>query len=414
MIRSILGYSGIEGIAKALNIILSLVLAALLSVSNYGIIATLITVELVMTEIILLGQNTYILRYFRISNLERFRNNYIAASTIILCSTVLLLIAIYFSQIELLFEQGDEAVRSSIFVLILGIFLQSNVTLYLMYLRSAEKIKHYGVLRVSSQALKFLFSLVFITYFNDPLFYPAGIFISSIIIVMIIQFVRTDTWRPPQILSSKIDYASLVDNMKFGLPIAIHGIIGALYSVLDRIFLANLINMEAVAVYNFALTQGTSVFFFINIIAVALIPRFYDGESLNDTSRRYLNIFLVSSVISVLILSLTVYYIIFPISLKFVSAEYQLGINVLPLFSVVMVASCFSNYAVYKLTALKSVNMLPFFTIISLSLNITLIMVLIPKYGMNGAAYGLVLSELTYAIMLNAYASIYLRLEGER
>ncbi len=404
ILRQILGYGGIEGVAKAFNILLSLTLAAVLSVSDYGLIAILITFELVAAEVILLGQSTFILRFSRISELVRFEKNYAASRHIVLASTVIILIIVALLPAQIFPVQHSAEMRASLLALILGIGLQAHVTIYLMYLRSVERIKHYGFLRVGGQGLKFLISFSFVLFFRNPFLYPLGILFSALIISLSILCWQTESWKPPRLAHAQIEYSAIAENLKFGFPIAVHSFAGVFYAILDRIFLARIADMRTVAVYNFALTQGTAIFFLMNILAIALIPKFYQTDSYSESSRRYLNFFLLSSISGTALLSVIVYYVVFPISLRFVPDEYRVGQNILPLLAAGMIGQCASNYAVYKLTALKAVNLLPFFTLLSLGANAFLNFLLIPKFGINGAACALLFGEISYAIMLNLHA----------
>lgn len=408
VIRLLLGYGGIEGIAKAFNIILSLTLAAVLSVSDYGIVATLIAIELVITEILLLGQNSFILRFFRISELARFEKNYIASKYIILVAAMLLLFAVALFPMKYFLSESKPGIKVSILLLIFGIYLQANVILYLMYLRSIEKIRYYGVLRVSGQVIKFFVAVFFIWYSDNPLYYPIGVVISGMLIFLIILYQRTEYWKPTLFVKGGVEWCILSENLKFGLPIAIHGVAGASYSIIDRIFLAQLADVDAVAIYNFALIQGTSVFFFINILALTLMPKFYSADILGPTSKKYLNKFLLYSILGMMILSILVYYVIFPISLNFVPGRYESGLNILPIIGLAMMANCASNYAVYKLTALKRVKLLPVITVLSLCMNAILNYIFIPSFGIIGAAYALLFTEAAYAFALNVVTSVYL------
>lgn len=409
LVRHFLGYGGIEGFAKLLNVLLILTLATVLSVSDYGLAATLIAFELVVTELVLLGQNTFILRNFRILELAKFEKIYSTSVYITLISAVLLIIVVAFSPINLEFVKNGSQAKISILVLIFGVFIQANVTLYLMYLRAAERIRHYGVLRVGGQALKFIVALSLLSLLHNPLVYPYAVLISGIIVYFAILFIRTKSWRPPCLLNGKIERRLITDNLNFSIPIAIHCVVGALYSILDRVFLIKIADIDAVAVYNFALTQGTAVFFFINILALVLVPKFYDADSLSESSRRYLNAFLIISIFGVAILSLIVYFILFPISLNFVSDHYRIGREILPIIALAMMANCASNFAVYKLTALRLVRMLPIFTLLSLSTSAVLNFILISRFGILGAAYALLFSESLYALALNLYASYCVR-----
>lgn len=95
MKKLIASYGAGEAIAKGLNIVLTLGLAAVIDLDSYGVISVLIAIELVLAELIIFGQHTAVLRFY-----QTYRNTlprlYSASLTLVLVSTcaVLLLYAL--------------------------------------------------------------------------------------------------------------------------------------------------------------------------------------------------------------------------------------------------------------------------------------------------------------------------------
>jgi O-antigen/teichoic acid export membrane protein len=409
ILTAIASYAGIEGAAKGSNVLMVLSLASIFEPSAYGLIALYIALELIATEAILFGQNTMVLRIFGSTHSAGFGHRFAAATAIVHATTAVFLLAAAALPLASWLSIDDQSARTGPILLILGVGLQCQVGLYLAYLRATENTRQYSVIRIGSQLLKFVSVLGLAQFIDAPIAYPGGLLASNLLLVLCLALLPSKV-RPIRAEEGiRIDRASVRKNVRFGLPIAVHGIIGATHTIIDRVQLARLADTEAVAIYSFASTQGTAVFFLINVVALALIPRFYQSSGLDESARRHLDIFLAVSLVGTAMFSLLVYFLVFPASLHFVATEYSAGREILPLIALAMAAQCVANYAVYKLTALNSLTLLPGITVAALGLNLVMSTYLIPKVGMLGAAYALATCETLYATLLVVLANFYAR-----
>lgn len=393
-----LGYTGIEAVSKGSNIALSIALAAILTVSDYGLVSILIVLELILTELIVLGQNVAVLRFYGGSEPKPFHYKYSAARNIVFFMTLAVVIFAGIFQLDQFFISSTRIATQDLVMLIIAIGIQTQIVLYLSYLRAAERIGQYGRYRVLSQVLRFVMILGLVLALKTPSTYVEGTFISSLIVYMVILL----NWKKNPDLatgdSEKKTRSAIVENLKFGIPLAVHAIAGAMHATVDRVILTKYLDHESVAVYNFAIVQGGSIFFIVNILALVFIPHFYKQPVLGKLGLRYLYLFLAAALLGTIIAGLIVYYFVFPLTLKYVPEEYAAGKVVLLVAMLTVMAQCFSSFGAYKLTALNSPKYIAVCTVLSLVVNIVLNVTLIPEYGYIGAAWSSLASEALYAV----------------
>jgi O-antigen/teichoic acid export membrane protein len=188
--------------------------------------------------------------------------------------------------------------------------------------------------------------------------------------------------------------------IQIGTPLTLHAVVGILHAMADRFVLAQLLSQEQVAVYHFAAVQGSAVFFALNIMAMVFVPIIYRSDEYNVESDAALASFFTYSVICGSVLSLTVYFIVFPLSLSFVHPVYQEG-NIVLLFNLANVLlSTIGLYALYMLTLLKRVLWVPIIGVLGVAINLIINYSLIPVYGIEGAAFAGLISHVISGISL--------------
>lgn len=95
MFKKIFSYGFVEGIAKGLNKLTILILPLLIDVFSYGLLALLISVELILSFISFLGLERVILRFYSIKKEYRLFDN-----------TVLFLLFIAFDSKKIIFSKN--------------------------------------------------------------------------------------------------------------------------------------------------------------------------------------------------------------------------------------------------------------------------------------------------------------------
>lgn len=395
--KLLVGYGTSEAIAKGLNIALTLGLATFVDVRSYGIIAILIAIELVLTELILLGQHTVQLRYHESfkSAISKLYSSSLALILAAACTILILYLA--FSQ-QILDITGVNVQARDFCLLIVGIAMQCHISLYLAYLRSEDKVLEYGVIRIGYQVAKILAVICMAIMLNHASAYPIGIFIANITILLTLApIINRNTQGYTKI--SRVSSPTIKQNLLMGLPLTAHALIGVINSTTDRFIINKTLAPEQLAVYNFAFTQGTAIFFILNILSLAYVPLIYRNQAYNNNAKKLLLDYYKISTLGAILLSIIIYFIVYPLSLSFVDENYSTGGIIVALALLSVIIRPISQVGIYKLTLLGDVNVIPLATLVCLGANICFNLTFIPKFGITGAAIAVLLSEAIYGLI---------------
>lgn len=394
--RQLISYGVGEAFAKGLNILLTLVLARLLTTEFYGVVCLLISVELVITEIVVMGQHTVILRLYE-KHKKNISNVYRASLYIMAAAAAMILICDGFGLFDN-FEELYGIKTEWVFPLLIGaVYVNSNIIIFLAYLRMANDVAMYNLLRVMFQLVKLIAVIGLCSYLGDYIAYPVGLLLAAVtVLITFFRKIDNETGVYRNILSNR---KNLIENVRIGFPLAVHTTIGTVYSQIDRFMVGGLMSESDVGIYNYSLTIGTSIFFLINVLALYFVPKIYGQANIKD-AKNILNKFFVASVISALILGLIVYFVVYPIASHWVSEDFKRGDGVVIFGILSVIVHPLSLYGLYGMTYMKEVKIVPFITGFALMINYSLSSTLIPLYGLNGAACSVFLSELIYGIII--------------
>ncbi len=400
--KFLFSYGLVESLAKGLNVLAILCLAIVSNLEIYAEIAILIASELLFVELILAGQQKVALRFINKGkkNVEKIISQ---------CSKILFIVfiiifvffAILPSNVFIFFLKED--LKIIYLLLIFGSFLTAIINLNLYRLRKENRVYDYAVLRILFQVFKFLLCISLMYVFHNSITYPIAIIITCLF-VFGYGAIRSDIF---QYIKNIIHHEYNIEHLKFGTPLMFHAIAGILYGQLGRFMLNVLSTSEDLATYHFNVTLGMTSFFVVNVAGLYYTPKIYEGENYDDSSKSNLKKFLNLSLLGSTFTSLIIIFIVYPIALTFVPSEYQAGSTVLYLSCLLIWFSCFSNFAVYKATALKIVKIIPVVTIVSLLISFFLNYTLIPIYGGVGAITSILLSEIFFIIALLLWLKQY-------
>lgn len=269
-----------------------------------------------------------------------------------------------------------------------GLMLAFN-KIYLTYFRANESLKSYVLNRISYSIFRFLF-VVFTVYFfyslNNYIFSEIFAVFFATIGLFVICF--KSKW--------KVSF-NFFDRLKHGFPLMLHGISLFGIALVDRFILERFTNYETVGNYSFIYIFASGLIFLYSIVGVINEKKIYKSIFLKDL---LLNIkstlvfmFLLGLVGS--ILSMILYLVLF--NFEFV-ANYDFMLTeliVLLLAHLVLPFYLVSNYFLIQQGRSYLLLLCSFF---ALMINIILNIILIPRFGLQGAVYSTLFSNIILCI----------------
>lgn len=398
MLKVLLSYGVGEGIAKGLNISLILILPLLVEIESYAVIALMIILEQVLLSIFLLGQNTSTLRFY--SRFEKYENTFLKSirqsvdkiSFIFVSFTVIGLSAIY------LYNPKNDYLVYILTVTSLPLLLRME--LFLTYLRVKSNVSQYLAIRIVYQVIKVTLAIFFALNAFEQFSYSASVLLSVLFMCVYIHVKSTSALmksKPKKTLSRSL--------LCFGLPLALQATLNLAYTVIDRYMLSFLLDKESVSVYSFSYTIATSVLFLANIFVITYLPNVYKEREDLQVSVNVLKQMIKRILLAMLTISLVIYFFIYPLVIQFYDTEYSNGREVVGLLQFSLIFHVGYLFCLYKITLVKKPTILPKIAFFTLFFNILLNYVLIPEYGITGAAVATIICEFLLFILMYYFSN---------
>ncbi|QMM53460.1 flippase [Enterobacter sp. RHB15-C17] len=375
----------------AVGFVLFALVSRVLGPTEFGLLSYYQTIATMLLAITSLGFDNVLINKFQ----QRDHHDFIFSTAFwsrIVCSILVITIfigGVYFEPIPTLNK----------FVLIICLFsliFQAQNT-YFSYYQS--QLRAAVITKIS------LFSLVFSSLFKAFLLYKHANIMwfafsySFDFFVSFLAFIFV-TYRRKYISINirNFRFLMLKQLLQESWPIIASSIIIVLYTRLDQIMLMRMLGAESVAIFSVAIRIAEAYVF----IPAALVTSYYPLIARSPSKKNvkfYFDVVYFSSFIMAIIVAITAYFFI-PIMFGSIYIE-SYNVLLILLFSTtfaVFGSACTNLMIIYGLTYLRLIR-----AIIGLIINFTLNIILIPKYGVIGAAFASVFSQIFAAWLSNSY-----------
>lgn len=394
-------------ISQALGLFVLPVFTRYLSTGDYGIFNYTNSFKSIIAVVGILSLDSYVLRnYFERKaaedKKELFGSTFLfifIVNSIILCAGFILLPSIIkAANLQIPFHPYFE-------IVLINNFLESIIVLPLVYYRVRRKVTRYFILTTSNAVMTIIIGLVLVVGANMGLmgrFY--GILITDAVFAAICLFIMA------RISKFSLNLKTIREGLVFSLPIFPAAFISMLTAFTDRAVLERYVPISDIGIYSVGFAIGTILLIVVRGFYRAIEPEIYQFFNEPDFNEKIVTI---KNNFLMMITMMGCLLIIFCKELvaMMVAPEFYGCYVVIPFFVIASVLRGAKILADTTLLAFKKTVYVPFIVITGLAVSLASNLLLIPRFGIIGAAAS---SVLTFWILFIITAFIINKLSGIR
>ena len=396
---------GLTGITSTVaSVLLVPIYTRVLTPEDYGVIAILRTLTSILIILLNLGMSSAIFwAYFRAEGDEEKREVVGTALLFqflfLLVSTLVLVIGSYFFN-KLIFPEGQPGYY--LIVAFITIFFQAGITLPLAILRAKEQSRRYVLLTLSNLILTIGFSIWLVVFLR--------LGVLGVLLASLISSVLVYSGALPFIIryaKLTISFEWLKDMLSFGLPMVPSGLSLWVLNSSDRYFLNYFRDLSEVGIYNVGYRVGMLLVLIVSAVQLAYPPFMFSIAKRKDAKEIYKKFatyyFLLLFFIALGLAVLSREAVIILTGPKFHSAY-----TVIPFIAFAYVGFGLFNTFATGVSVVKKTIYSFIAVFLASAANVILNFLLIPQYGIIGAASSTVLSfTLLMIFMYNFSQRVY-------
>lgn len=243
------------------------------------------------------------------------------------------------------------------------------------------------------KALSSILSFSVVFYFTENLIYA----LIGLIIAWIIRLFTYDLKYTRKYVSVKPKLSNFKKIVIFSIPLAFVSILNSLNTNIPRYFLESFGGLEELGYFSaiaYTLTAGNLLIRPISIVAAPRLAKSFQNNELKKYLKLLLKLLLIAIIIGLVILLIVYYFgeLILTIIYGKSYARYD------HIFLIIMIGSIISYLTVFINTAIvatRQFKLQPLINLITLLVGLMSSILLIPKHGINGAAYTTVIVFIT-------------------
>ena len=377
--------------------------------SDFGKIALFILVGNVAGNLLTFGLGKATQRFYfeslKNNDLDNFKVlNYSNLISILIIFTIFFPIIYIFADDLKSYFKINEDINFFLISYIYGFF---NITYFyfLNLIISQKKSKIYLYFAVCYSSSNILLTIFLIFFYNET-------FLSRIYSLLIINIFFSIAIAYYNLSNLKFSWSNneVIKSLKFSLPGYPSTLMSVVYSNFDKTFLATVQNITSLGILDISNRIGLISKMFIDFIIQAWVPEFMTNANENNRGKIVLNYKQIIFYFSIFILGLSFFceeLLWILTSESFYIAKYYIPLICLGVF----VNHMFTLVAAPAISYAKQLqkNFLP--SLVSLLLNVSLNIILIPIYGVLGVIISMVISGLLSGCLLFYYGQKCFKLE---
>lgn len=323
-------------------------------------------------------------------------------SVIVTALTIALAAPIAASPLLALGDQGAHLVQIAALIPL----LDGLVLIPFAQLRMQQRPRVFAMLRLLSVAVTFVFTLLFVVQFGwhiEGALWAGVIGSAATFMVFLPGVVRTLRSAPAKVSDLRRQMLS------FGLPTVPSNFSSIMVQVADRPIMLMLTSSSVVGMYQTNFRLALPMMMFVTVFEYAWKPFYLNHRHDEDAKQTFATVFTAFTAVCGAIFLMTSLFIEFVVQLpfiggRFVNPDYWEGLTIIP---VVMFAYFFNGVFINMAAGLhieKRTGFFPVATGVAAVISVAATWLLVPPFGIMGAAWAKVFAYVVSAVMLYVFS----------
>lgn len=391
---------------KSLGFILIPIYARHIPIEQYGVLAILELIILLLLAILNFGITSGHERFFF---LEKQKNEYSKflfnnVLGLFLFSFIALTIVSLFRPSLSVFFWGDKDYSYYILLVVFITFVEINNIIPLQILQYDGRPLTYIITNFGRLLISVVATIYFVILRNLGI---EGILYGRLIgsgFTMIFQFFSVII---PRIIV-KIDFSKVYMTIRYGLPLTISLIGYLIFASSDRYMLNWLTDERQTGMYGFGYKISNVVMLLVQSIGIGYLPSMYQQEKQADNIRFYRKmLFYYTFIMAWAVLFFLFFYkiLLWPLVQN---KEYWNGLVIVPIMSVAFLIMGMNYFVNIGLTLKNKTRYYIIPTFVAALVNIGLNFIFIKRFGFIGAAYSALISQTINTILITVIANRFM------
>ena len=389
-------------LVKAFGFFLLPVYTAYLSPGDYGITNLVHSFLSVATFLVSFSLYAAIPRFFVEYKEDQEKVKSLFGSIIIftfIMGLIFLCVSILFSKVIVRFLFTGIPFYPYVLIALITLLFQSLHTIHENVLKAIQKGKYLASLSVIVFLLQTGITIVFVVILKLG---PVGVLLSQAIISFLYSIFMVSDLRKRNLLSFSFNWKLLKRALSYSIPIIPHNLSTSIAAFVSKIFINNSASLASVGLYGIAMQFGSLIDLFQTSVNKAFSPWFFnvlhEGKGKSDIDQMEFAKILLS-LYSVIYLGIGLFSQ--EAILLMTHSRYTLAWKVVPIlvvaFSVKSIYYFYVNILFYHQEAARKI----FYASLTGSfLDISLAAVLIPRFGMYGAALSFLIAKVCIVVIV--------------
>ena len=283
---------------------------------------------------------------------------------------------------------GDSKYGMAIFITFITAHVGQIINFYLLLYQNMEKATLHSTFTLMQAVFTAVISLLFVWYFRMAymgMIYGSFIGAAFVCSLMFFYFNKNIKFR--------FDTKILLENIKYGLQILPKTFTGFINKFFDKYMLNNMLSLSVVGIYNIGQSVGNATFTLMSTVFSSFQPVYYK-EAFDKGKDGAVSVGRIFTIFAYITLAPVLLVILFARELIYIIAppSYYNSINVVIIITIGISSQVFGKYCGLPYAYSKKVYLIFPITIVGTIVNIVANLVLIPKFGLIGAAVSSVIT----------------------